>query len=83
MICFPSRAGVIQHISGIEDYADIPGIVEFNVSYQVGQRAGDVNDTMTRSGFAIVEGDSFDGLRQTLLDMYDRFKIEVTVAETV
>lgn len=27
MICFPSRAGVIQHISGIEDYADIPGIV--------------------------------------------------------
>ncbi|MGE6577313.1 ATP-grasp domain-containing protein [Paenibacillus xylanexedens] len=83
MICFPSRAGVIQHISGIEDYTDIPGIIEFNVSYQVGQRAGDVNDTMTRSGYAIVEGDSFEELRQTLLDMYDRFKIEVTVAETV
>lgn len=56
---------------------------QFIVSYQVGQRAGAVNDTMTRSGFAIVEGDSFEGLRQTLLDMYDRFKIEVTVAETV
>lgn len=38
---------------------------------------------MTRSGYAIVEGDSFEELRQTLLDMYDRFKIEVTVAETV
>ncbi|WP_181150842.1 ATP-grasp domain-containing protein [Paenibacillus sp. PCH8] len=83
MICFPSRAGVIQSISGMEDYEDISGIIEFNVSYQVGQRAGDVSDTMTRSGFAIVEGDSFQELRQTLLDMYDRFQIEVTVAETV
>lgn len=83
MICFPSRAGMIQSISGIEDYEDISDIIEFNVSYQVGQRAGDVSDTMTRSGFAIVEGNSFEELRQTLLDMYDRFKIEVTVTEPV
>lgn len=83
MICFPSRAGVIQHISGRDDYADVPGIIEFNVSYEVGQHAGAVNDTMTRSGFAIVEGDSFEELRQTLLEMYDRFVIEVAVPENV
>lgn len=83
MICFPSRAGVIQHISGKEDYQDVPGIIDFQVSYEVGQHAGDVNDTMTRSGFAIVEGDSFEELRQTLVDMYDRFVIEVAVPENV
>jgi len=38
---------------------------------------------MTRSGFAIVEGDSFEELRQTLLEMYDRFVIEVAVPENV
>ncbi|MDM5280294.1 ATP-grasp domain-containing protein [Paenibacillus silvae] len=83
MICFPSRAGVIQHISGREDYQDVPGIIDFQVSYEVGQHAGDVTDTMTRSGFAIVEGDSFEELRQTLVDMYDRFVIEVAVPENV
>ncbi|MDN8593002.1 ATP-grasp domain-containing protein [Paenibacillus sp. 11B] len=83
MICFPSRTGIIRNISGIEDYEDISGIIEFHVAYQVGQRAGDVSDTMTRSGFAIVEGDSFEELRHTLLDMYDRFNIEVNVAEIV
>lgn len=83
MICFPSRAGVIQRISGIDDYKDVSGMIEFKVSYEIGQRVGDVNDTMTRSGFAIVEGESFEELRQTLLDLYDRFVIEVAVAETV
>ncbi|WP_427180877.1 hypothetical protein [Paenibacillus sp. TC-CSREp1] len=83
MICFPSRAGIIQHISGREDYQDVPGIIDFQVSYEVGQHAGDVNDTMTRSGFTIVEGDSFEELCQTLVDMYDRFVIEVAVPENV
>ncbi|MCK6077064.1 ATP-grasp domain-containing protein [Paenibacillus silvae] len=83
MICFPSRAGIIQHISGREDYQDVTGIIDFQVSYEVGQHAGDVTDTMTRSGFAIVEGDSFEELRQTLVDMYDRFVIEVAVPENV
>lgn len=83
MICFPSRAGIIEEISGIEDYSDIEGIIDFNVSYKVGQEVSDVKDTMTRSGFAIVEGDSFESLSKTLLDMYDRFVINVRKKEKV
>lgn len=79
MICFPSRAGVVERISTLEDFRHIPGIVEFHVSYKEGQRVGDVNDTMTRSGYAIVEGDSFDELRHTLLSMYEQFHLEVAL----
>lgn len=77
MICFPTRAGIIEKISGVQDFKDIRGLIDFNVSYKVGQKVGDVKDTMTRSGFAIVEGDTFEELSRTLLDMYDRFCIQV------
>lgn len=79
MICFPSRAGVVERISTLEDFKHIPGIIDFQVSYKEGQRVGDVNDTMTRSGFAIVEGDSFDELRHTLLSMYEQFDLQVAL----
>lgn len=77
MICFPTRAGIIEKISGIQDFRDINGLIDFNVAYKVGQEVGDVKDTMTRSGFAIVEGDTFEDLSTTLLEMYDRFNIQV------
>ncbi|ULO06221.1 ATP-grasp domain-containing protein [Paenibacillus sp. 19GGS1-52] len=83
MICFPTRAGIIEKISGIQDFKDIKGLIDFNVSYQVGQKVGDVKDTMTRSGFAIVEGDTFEDLSNTLLDMYDRFYIQVKAEEGI
>ncbi|WP_310550230.1 ATP-grasp domain-containing protein [Paenibacillus glufosinatiresistens] len=83
MVCFPSRSGIIQKISQKEDYADVEGLLDFNVSYRIGQEAGDVRDTMTRSGYAIVEGRDFETLRETLLDMYHRFEIQVMAPEPV
>lgn len=83
MICFPSRKGIIDRISTIEDFKHVEGIIDFNVSYKKGQKVGNVNDTMTRSGYAIVEGDSFDELSTLLLSMYDEFDIQVSEVATV
>jgi hypothetical protein len=77
MICFPTRAGTIQRISTARDFSHVEGIVDFNVAYKLGQKVGDVNDTMTRSGFAIVEARSFEPLRQALIDLYNGFVIDV------
>ncbi|MGM0890288.1 MAG: ATP-grasp domain-containing protein [Bacillota bacterium] len=78
MICLPSKAGIVKKVSSVHDFRDIPGIIDFNVYYSIDQEVNAVNDTMTRSGYAIVEGDDFESLRQNLLEIYNRFKL-VTV----
>ncbi|WP_435923604.1 ATP-grasp domain-containing protein [Paenibacillus sp. DYY-L-2] len=83
MICFPSREGKIRAISSADDFKHIQGLIDFNVSYQVGQTVSAVNDTMTRSGYAIVEGESFDEVRETLLELYYGFEIQVDAHEHV
>ncbi|WP_427127857.1 ATP-grasp domain-containing protein (plasmid) [Priestia megaterium] len=78
MICLPSKEGTVKEISSVKDFADVSGIVDFNVYYSVDQQVNGVNDTMTRAGFAIVEGENFDDLKDKLLGIYNRFNI-VTV----
>lgn len=83
MICFPSREGKISAISSADDFKHIKGLIDFNVSYQVGQTVSAVNDTMTRSGYAIIEGESFNEVRETLLELYYGFEIQVDAHEHV
>ncbi|SKA14780.1 ATP-grasp domain-containing protein [Pilibacter termitis] len=79
MICLPQKAGEITYLPKKEEFADIEGIIQFEVYYNVGDKVSDVADTMTRSGFAIVESDDFATLKDKLLLIYTRFSENLQV----
>ncbi|MGM0217531.1 ATP-grasp domain-containing protein [Enterococcus sp. AZ126] len=73
MICLPQKAGEIVALATLKDFKDIEGIITFEVQRSIGDRLLDVKDTMTRSGFAIIEDVNYDLLREKLLTVYHRF----------
>lgn len=79
MICLPSKSGIVKKIPTYDDFYDIDGIVEFKVFNKIGDRIIDVEDTMTRTGYAIIESESFPMLEKKLLKVYARFDENLVV----
>jgi biotin carboxylase len=80
MICLPQKAGKIVALPTLSDFSDISGIITFEVQKSIGEHLLEVNDTMTRSGFAIIEDTDFDILKEKLLTVYQRF-LDLMVVE--
>ncbi|MFP7279278.1 ATP-grasp domain-containing protein [Exiguobacterium indicum] len=77
MISLPSAVGKVKEISIAEDFSQIEGIVSINIPVKKGQVLNGGKDTMSRSGFIIVEGYSFEEVKSRLLSVFETFTIEV------
>lgn len=77
MISLPSAVGKVKEISTSKDFSEIKGIVLINIPVKKGQILNGGKDTMSRSGFVIVEGSSFEEVKDRLLTVFDTFTIEI------
>ncbi|MCM3216672.1 ATP-grasp domain-containing protein [Niallia taxi] len=77
MISLPSAVGKVVEITTPEELSKIEGIVQINIPVKKGQILAGGKDTMSRSGFVIVEGSSFKEVKERLLEVYNNFDIKV------
>lgn len=77
VVCFPSRRGIVRNISKPDDFCDFPGIIEVRIFNKPGDQLMDMNNTMTRTGLAVAEGDSLEQVRERLMRVYAAFVLEV------
>ncbi len=67
----------MRNISNPDDFCDFPGIIEIQIINKPGDTLQDMNNTMTRTGIAVAEGDSAEQVRTRLMDLYSAFVLEV------
>ncbi|MCP1181951.1 ATP-grasp domain-containing protein [Paenibacillus sp. 1781tsa1] len=70
---FPSAVGKIESISSAEDFKSMEGLIDIRINFTSGQSISGGRDTMSRSGFAIVEGPDIEFVRKQLLELHDKF----------
>ncbi|WP_339239336.1 hypothetical protein MKX40_02830 [Paenibacillus sp. FSL R5-0517] len=70
---FPSAVGKIESISSAEDFKSMEGLIDIRINYTSGQSISGGRDTMSRSGYAIVEGPDIEFVRKQLLELHDKF----------
>lgn len=77
MICFRTKEGIVKEISSVEDFTGTKGLVSVRIFYKPEDHMESMNDTMTRSGFIILEDDNYEALRKRLISVYNSFHLQV------
>lgn len=77
MIAFPSKKGKIVHISGIEEFSHIEGVIKVTIFNKKDDRISRQKSTSIRLGYIIIEDRDYDRLRARLLAAYDQFIVTV------
>lgn len=77
MLSFPSAIGKVMNISSEQDFIGMEGIVSTTIPVKEGHVLSGGKDTMSRSGFIVVEGTSFEEVRRRLMEASGRFRIVV------
>lgn len=78
MLSFPSAIGKVKTISSEQDFTTtIEGVVSVTIPVRAGQVLSGGKDTMSRSGFIVIEGNSFEEVRLRLMRASERFQVEI------
>jgi hypothetical protein len=76
-IALPTKAGKIIEISSKEDYEHIEWLKEICILNKVGDNLEDNYNTTKRCGYIIVEAESYDVLKERLIEVYNKFDLVV------
>jgi carbamoylphosphate synthase large subunit len=73
-VAFPYKKGVIRKISKAEDFDEIK-LDTILINYKEGDVISQNRNTACRTGYAIVHGDSFEEVKDELLQIYTSFDL--------
>lgn len=76
-IALPTKEGKIIEISSDEDFYCMDGVKEVCIQKHVGDWLDNNSNTTKRSGFVIVEADSYDLTLKRLMDVYSKYRLVV------
>ncbi|MGE4588893.1 MAG: ATP-grasp domain-containing protein [Acidaminococcaceae bacterium] len=76
-LTFPSKAGELVTISDESDFSHLDGIKEIKVLNKPGDRLMRQKNTAVRTGYIIIEDESYDRLKEKLLDAFQSFRLTV------
>ena len=76
-LTFPSKAGELVTISDENDFSHLDGIKEIKFLNKPGDRLMRQKNTAVRTGYIIIEDESYDRLKEKLLDAFQSFKLTV------
>jgi hypothetical protein len=76
-LTFPSKAGELVTISDESDFSHLDGIKEIRFLNKPGDRLIRQKNTAVRTGYIILEDESYDRLKRKLLDAFQSFRLTV------
>lgn len=76
-LTFPSKAGELVTISNENDFSHLDGIKEIKFLNKPGDRLMRQKNTAVRTGYIIIEDESYDRLKEKLLDAFQSFRLTV------
>lgn len=76
-VCFPSKNGTIQYISNEEDLRHIKGVVKIYFRNKIGDKISEKLSSASRTGYAILEDENIDTLKQNVIELMESFRLDV------
>lgn len=73
---FPYKEGKVTSITKEEELSNIEGVKEVNIFYNIGDEIKDKESCLDRVGYFIVEGKSYEEVKEKVVQLYSTFKIE-------
>lgn len=75
---FDACNGVIRQIEGVEEARQIPGVKEISIVHQVGERIGEIRNSVDRIGFVIAQGETAEEAVRICNEAMQAVRIEIS-----
>ncbi len=75
---FDACNGVIRSIEGVEEARQMPGVKELSIVHQVGERIGEIRNSVDRIGFVIAQGETAEEAIQICRKAMQTVRIEIS-----